>query len=163
MTKAILLSALGPILIDGDDLHLRSIHILDGGEPMPAARDDDPSAPAPGSPVAEAVRQLSAYFSAGFTAFNVPLAPMATVRGEALRAAITGIPPGETLSYGAVAKAAGSSPRAIGQACARNPFPIVIPCHRVVGSGGAIGHYSAGRGTVTKTWLLDHERRGGLL
>jgi len=73
------------------------------------------------------------------------------------------IPPGETISYGALARIAGSSPRAIGQACARNPFPIVVPCHRVVGSGGAIGHYSAGRGIITKSWLLDHERRGGLL
>lgn len=161
MTKAILLSAIGPIVIDGDDLQLRSIHILDADEPIPTVHPDD--APAPGTPVAEAARQLSAYFTAGFTAFDLPLAPMASPRGEALRAAIAAIPPGETLSYGAVAKAAGSSPRAIGQACARNALPIVIPCHRVVGSGGAIGHYSAGRGTVTKTWLLDHERRGGLL
>lgn len=161
MTKAILLSALGPIVIDGDDLHLRLIHILDARQSIPDLGPDD--APQPGSPVAEAVRQLSAYFTTGFTAFDVPLAPMASPRGEALRTAIAAIPPGDTLSYGAVAKAAGSSPRAIGQACARNAFPIVIPCHRVVGSGGAIGHYSAGRGTVTKTWLLDHERRGGLL
>lgn len=161
MAKAILLSAIGPILINGDDRQLRSIHILDAGESMPAVHPAD-AAPR-GSPVAEAARQLDAYFTAGFTAFDLPLAPMAGPRGEALRAAIAAIPPGDTLSYGAVAKAAGSSPRAIGQACARNPLPIVIPCHRVVGSGGAIGHYSAGRGIVTKTWLLDHERRGGLL
>ena len=78
-------------------------------------------------------------------------------------ARIRGIPIGETLSYGALARIAGSAPRAIGQACARNPFPIVIPCHRVVGSGGMIGHYSGGKGIATKIWLLDHERRGGLL
>jgi len=110
---------------------------------------------------------LRAYFEEGFTDFDLPLAPATTPRGSALRAAIVAIAPGDTLSYGALARITGSAPRAIGQACARNPFPIVVPCHRVVGSGGAIGHYSGGCGIRTKTWLLDHEhdpaRRGGLL
>ena len=95
--------------------------------------------------------------------FDLPLLPLATPRGEALRSAIVAIPVGETLSYGALARIAGSAPRAIGQACARNVFPIIVPCHRVIGSGGAIGHYSGGSGITTKRWLLDHERRGGLL
>ena len=59
--------------------------------------------------------------------------------------------------YGAIARMIGSSPRAVGQACRRNPFPIVVPCHRVVGAGGAIGYYSAGEGVATKRWLLAHE------
>lgn len=116
----------------------------------------------PGSPAAAAARQLRAYFGDGFTDFDVPLLPLASVRGEVLRAAIVAIAPGETQSYGEVARRIASGPRAIGQACRRNPFPILVPCHRVVGSGGAIGHYSGGRGIATKTWLLDHER-GGLL
>jgi methylated-DNA-[protein]-cysteine S-methyltransferase len=66
---------------------------------------------------------------------------------------------GETLSYGDLARLAGSAPRAIGQACARNPFPIIVPCHRVLSSGGARGHYSGGEGPITKRWLLDHEQR----
>ena len=64
----------------------------------------------------------------------------------------------DTLTYGALARVANSSPRAIGQACARNPLPIIIPCHRVTASDG-LGHYSAGAGVPTKRWLLAHEER----
>lgn len=160
MTKAYLPSPIGPILLDGDDAHLRSVSILTPGAVLPASYRDPPP---PGSPLAETLRQLRAYFDDAAFLFDLPLAPAASPRGAALRAAIATIPSGETLSYGALARIAQSGPRAIGQACARNPFPIVIPCHRVVGSGGAIGHYSGGQGIVTKTRLLDHERRGGLI
>ena len=159
MTKACLPSPIGAILIDDDGRWLRAIRILDGTQAVPPGYGD----PATGSLAAEATRQLRAYFGDSACGFNLPLAPAASVRGEALRAAIAAIPAGETRSYGALARIAGSGPRAIGQACARNPFPIIIPCHRVVGSGGAIGHYSGGQGVVTKTWLLDHERRGVLI
>ena len=159
MTKAYFFSPIGAIAIDDDGDRLRGIHIL--GETQAALTSHrDPS---PDSLGAEATRQLRAYFDDSEHRFDLPLAPAASERGGALRAAIAAIPAGETLSYGALARIAGSGPRAIGQACARNPFPIVIPCHRVVGSGGAIGHYSAGQGVVTKIWLLDHERRGGLI
>jgi methylated-DNA-[protein]-cysteine S-methyltransferase len=157
MTKAILLSPIGPILLDGDARQLDSVTILPGEAP------DGIGTPMAGSLLEEAGFQLTAYFAGRLDDFDLPLAPAATPRGQALRAAIVAIPIGETLSYGALARTAGSAPRAIGQACARNPFPIIVPCHRVVGSGGAIGHYSGGRGIITKTWLLDHERRGGLL
>lgn len=159
MTKTILPSPIGPLLIEGDAALLRSIHVMMPEEAPPPCEDD----PAPGSAVAEAIRQLRAYFDRRLTGFDLPLTPATTPRGQILRDAIATIPGGETLSYGALARIAGSAPRAIGQACARNVFPIVIPCHRVVGSGGAIGHYSAGQGIITKRWLLDHERRGGLL
>ena len=105
-----------------------------------------------------AAKQIAEYFSGDLKHFDVPLAPSASPRGEALRAAISAIGPGEVAGYGAIARMIGSSPRAIGQACRRNPFPIVVPCHRVVGAGGAIGHYSAGDGVATKRWLLAHER-----
>ncbi|KKC26534.1 methylated-DNA--[protein]-cysteine S-methyltransferase [Sphingomonas sp. SRS2] len=159
MTKAILSSPIGAILIDDDERWLRSIHILDGVETIPAGYGE----PAPASLAAEVRRQLNAYFADRDSGFDLPLAPASSERGTALRAAIAAIPSGDTLSYGALARIAGSGPRAIGQACARNPFPVIIPCHRVVGSGGAIGHYSGGRGVATKRWLLNHERRGGLL
>ena len=163
MTKAILQSPMGPIAIEGDDRWLRSIQLIDDGTGATTLSGMVDVAPAPASPVADAIAQLTAYFEKEFSDFDLPLAPPATLRGQVLRDAIAAIPAGETLSYGALARIAGSAPRAIGQACARNPFPILIPCHRVVGSGGAIGHYSAGRGISTKIWLLDHERRGGLL
>ena len=114
--------------------------------------------------IREALRQIEAYFAGRLTAFDLPLAPSPTERGAVLRQGIVDIAFGETASYGALAKAIRSSPRAIGQACARNPFPIVVPCHRILGAGGALGAYSAGDGPITKSRLLDHERpQGGLL
>ena len=107
--------------------------------------------------VMAAVAQLRAYFDGRLQHFDLPLLPLTTPRGEALRAGIAAIGYGETMSYGALAASIGSSPRAIGQACARNPYPIIIPCHRVLGAGGALGAYSAGAGSDTKQQLLIHE------
>ena len=107
----------------------------------------------------EAGAQLAAWFEGRLRIFDLPLEPLSSPRGELLRAAIAAIPYGDSLSYGAVARTIGSGPRAIGQACRRNPFPIVIPCHRVIGSAGSIGYYSGGEGIVTKLWLLNHESR----
>ena len=69
------------------------------------------------------------------------------------------IPAGETLSYGEVAAAAGSpgAARAVGQALGRNPFPIVIPCHRVLAAGGRIGGFTASGGTAVKERMLAAE------
>jgi methylated-DNA-[protein]-cysteine S-methyltransferase len=74
---------------------------------------------------------------------------------EALRR----IPPGETTSYGAIARILGSAgaSRAVGAANGANPIAIVVPCHRVIGSSGALTGY--GGGLERKTWLLEHERR----
>ncbi|WP_107964301.1 methylated-DNA--[protein]-cysteine S-methyltransferase [Sphingomonas sp. PP-CE-3G-477] len=114
--------------------------------------------------IVEALRQIDAYFAGRLTEFDLPLAPSPTPRGADLRQAIVDIAYGTTASYGELAKAISSSPRAIGQACARNPFPIIVPCHRILGAGGALGAYSAGEGPITKSRLLDHERPpGGLL
>ena len=73
--------------------------------------------------------------------------------------ALLRIPPGETRSYGALAKALGApgAARAVGMANGANPIAIVVPCHRVIGSTGALTGY--GGGLHRKTWLLDHERR----
>lgn len=108
-----------------------------------------------------ALGQLAEWLAGRRTDFALPLEPPRTPRGPAHRDAIAAIAYGETASYGELARRLESSPRAVGQACRRNPFPIVIPCHRVLGAGGAIGHYSGGEGIVTKQWLLDHEQRKG--
>jgi methylated-DNA-[protein]-cysteine S-methyltransferase len=69
-----------------------------------------------------------------------------------------GIPPGETMTYGAVAKALGEEPmRAVGQALARNPFAPIVPCHRIVAANGQLGGYSAPGGATTKRGLLELE------
>jgi methylated-DNA-[protein]-cysteine S-methyltransferase len=104
-----------------------------------------------------AATQMHDWFAGKRKAFDLPLAPLATPRGEALRAGIAAIGYGETLTYGQLAAWIGSASRAVGQACRRNPFPIIIPCHRVT-SAGAQEFYSGGEGPRTKAWLIAFEQ-----
>ncbi len=101
--------------------------------------------------------QLASYFEGDLTTFSLPLAPSGTPFQRRVWATMTRIPYGETQSYGSVAEEIDSSPRAVGTACGRNPIPILIPCHRVVGNGGALVGYSGGEGVETKRYLLAHE------
>ena len=101
--------------------------------------------------------QLASYFDGNLTRFSLPLAPAGTPFQRQVWASMTRIPYGETLSYGRVADEIESSPRAVGTACGRNPIPIIIPCHRVVGNGGSLVGYSGGEGVETKRYLLAHE------
>lgn len=103
-----------------------------------------------------AVDQIRDYFAGARKVFDLPLATAPTGEAEQLRAAIASIPFGDTETYGALARRWGSVARAVGQACKTNPFPIVIPCHRVVSSAGR-EYYSAGAGPETKAWLIDFE------
>lgn len=107
----------------------------------------------------ETARQLAEYFAGTRQGFDLPLAPAGTTFRQQVWAMMLAIPYGGTLSYGDVARALSSAPRAVGGACGANPIPIIIPCHRILGSGGAAGGYSGGAGLPTKTWLLDLERR----
>ena len=108
--------------------------------------------------LAEAASQLSAYFAGDLREFTLPLAPEGTSFRRRVWAAMQAIPYGETRSYGDLARALGSAPRAIGGACGANPIPLIIPCHRVVGAGGALGGFSGGAGCDTKRQLLALER-----
>jgi methylated-DNA-[protein]-cysteine S-methyltransferase len=101
--------------------------------------------------------QLASYFDGVLTKFSLPLASSGTSFQRQVWASMTRIPYGETLSYGGVAEEIDSSPRAVGTACGRNPIPIIIPCHRVVGNAGALVGYSGGEGVETKRYLLAHE------
>lgn len=76
--------------------------------------------------------------------------------GEVMRA-MSAIPYGETRTYGDLAADLDTAPIAVGNACGRNPVPVVVPCHRVVGSGGGLKGYSAADGVATKRRLLDLE------
>lgn len=107
----------------------------------------------------ETARQLDQYFAGTRQDFDLPLAPAGTPFRQQVWKAMQAIPYGGTLSYGDVARALSSAPRAVGGACGANPIPIIIPCHRILGSGGAAGGYSGGAGLATKSWLLDLERR----
>jgi methylated-DNA-[protein]-cysteine S-methyltransferase len=105
----------------------------------------------------DARRQLKEYFARRRRAFDLPLAPQGTPFQRRVWDALRRIPYGEQRSYGEIAKALRSSPRAVGQACGQNPIPIIIPCHRVVG-GQSLGGYSGGKGVATKKRLLELER-----
>jgi len=110
------------------------------------------------SPLLGAARQqLTDYFAGRRTTFDLPLAPPQSPFQGRMRAAMIAIPYGETRSYGDLAAALGSAPRAVGQACGGNPIPIIVPCHRVLAAGGGLGGFSAGDGVATKRWLLAHE------
>lgn len=111
--------------------------------------------------LAAAAVQLAAYFEDGRQPFDLPLAPAGNAFERAVWAAMLAIPAGATASYGDLARTTRRPARAVGGACGRNPIPIVIPCHRVVGADGAMTGYSGQGGLETKRWLLRHE--GALL
>jgi methylated-DNA-[protein]-cysteine S-methyltransferase len=105
----------------------------------------------------EATRQLDRYFGGKLRRFDLPLAARGTDFQKRVWTMMREIPYGETATYGGMAMALGSGPRPIGMACARNPIPIIVPCHRVLGSGGKEGGFSGGRGLPTKRQLLALE------
>lgn len=106
----------------------------------------------------EAISQLEAYFHGLRRRFDLPLAPIGTPFQQRVWGALSEIPFGETLCYGDVAKTLATAARAIGTACARNPIPIIIPCHRVVSAAGDMGGYSGFNGVATKQHLLNLEK-----
>jgi len=112
-------------------------------------------------PRTDAARRLEAYFAGDLGALEaVDAAPWGTPFQREVWAAVRRIPPGRTISYGALAGLLGrpGAARAVALANARNPVPIVIPCHRVIGSDGSLTGY--GGGLRRKRWLLRHEAAG---
>lgn len=105
-----------------------------------------------------AAEQLREYFAGERVDFDVPLAPNGTSFQLAAWEALRTIPYGETVSYGEQARRLGDArkARAVGAANGRNPLPIIVPCHRVVGANGHLTGF--GGGIECKAWLLDHER-----
>ena len=103
-------------------------------------------------------RQLREYFQGKRTAFDVRLHPKGTPFQRAVWDALLDIPYGETRTYGEIARAIGrpTAVRAVGLANGRNPLPIVVPCHRVIGASGKLVGY--GGGLPVKQALLDRER-----
>ena len=116
----------------------------------------------PKTPLArEAVRQLRAWLKDPYFVFGLPLTPTGTHFQRRVWQEIAAIPAGQTRSYGEVAAAIHSGPRAVGNACGANPYPIVVPCHRVVAANQGLGGFARQRGGFlldVKRWLLQHER-----
>ncbi|MFB6154963.1 MAG: methylated-DNA--[protein]-cysteine S-methyltransferase [Haloferacaceae archaeon] len=107
-------------------------------------------------PPAEIRAQVDEYERGDRRAFDLTVEFPDGLTGEVM-AAMAEIPYGETRTYGSIAADLGTSPVAVGQACGRNPVPLVVPCHRVVRTDGGLGGYSGGDGVATKRRLLDLE------
>ena len=146
---------IGTLLVAGDDDGVRVIGFPSGK----GARTPEAGWVENPGPLREATRQLTAYFAGALTEFDLPLAPEGTPFQLTVWNALREIPYGETRSYGDIAAHIGkpSASRAVGAANGRNPLPIVIPCHRVIGSTGKLTGF--GGGLDVKETLLALEQQ----
>lgn len=146
-------SPIGRLLLAGDEAGLTLIGFPAGSRARRAEPDWERR-----DPPFDAVKgQLEAYFDGRLTVFELDLAPRGTAFQRAVWQALRKIPYGETTTYGALARRIGrpSASRAVGAANGANPLPIVIPCHRVIGSTGKLTGF--GGGLPTKAALLKLE------
>ena len=150
-------SPVGPLLLAGAAGRLRLVAFATGAaggarEPLPDWQRDDAA-------FASATQQLEEYFAGERQTFELALDMTGTPFQRSVQAALRAIPYGETRSYSDIAAAIGrpKAVRAVGAANARNPLPIVVPCHRVVGKHGALTGF--GGGLPAKRHLLALERR----
>ena len=143
----------GTILLAGSGGSLMALKFPDGAGPVPPEenweRDD--------GLFREIKIQLRSYFNGGLRSFEIPLAPDGTPFQLKVWEALRGIPYGETISYRELSVRIGhpTAVRAVGGANGRNPIPVIIPCHRVIGSDGSLAGFSGGIGI--KKMLLNIE------
>lgn len=146
-------SPVGPLTLTQEDQALTGLHF--GEHPQQGAEGPTPL-------LEKAARQLEEYFAGQRKEFSLPLAPKGTEFQLRVWQALLQIPYGETRSYGELAAMVGNPKacRAVGGANHRNPLSILIPCHRVVGTGGSLTGYAGG--LSVKEFLLKLETRGCL-
>jgi methylated-DNA-[protein]-cysteine S-methyltransferase len=144
---------IGRLSITVEDDALTEVVFLGG----PMHDDDIFAAPKEKGLMGEVLRQLKAYFAGRLQDFDLPLAPQGTPFQKKVWKQLEKIPYGAVKSYLDIARAIGkpSGPRAVGMANGRNPIPIIVPCHRVIGASGKLVGF--GGGLPTKKWLLLHE------
>jgi methylated-DNA-[protein]-cysteine S-methyltransferase len=108
----------------------------------------------------EAKKQLADYFSGKLERFSVPVEATGTEFQKSVWKEIAKIGFGRKLSYGEIAAKIGNpaASRAVGAAVGSNPTPLLVGCHRILGSTGKITGFTGGKGIKTKAWLLDHEQ-----
>ncbi len=149
-------SPIGPLLIAGDREGVRHVQFPRQGKP---AKPDRGWIESSSGAVAQAVKQVREYFAGRRVEFDLPLAPQGTPFQLAVWRELRKIPYGQTISYGELARRIGNpkASRAVGSANGANQIPIVIPCHRVIASGGKLGGF--GGGLPVKVALLALERR----
>jgi methylated-DNA-[protein]-cysteine S-methyltransferase len=146
---------IGTMTVVGSADGVRAI-LWDGERAPDGVADDDDGV------LADAVTQLEEYFAGDRTEFDVLLDLAGTDFQVQAWRALADVPFGTTVSYGEQARRLGrpTAFRAVGAANGRNPVPIVLPCHRVVGADGSLTGF--GGGLDAKRWLLDHEQRDRL-
>jgi methylated-DNA-[protein]-cysteine S-methyltransferase len=149
-------SPIGPLLLIADADALTGVYLDSGSgaQPPRALGTEQPEHPV----LVETAGQLDEYFAGQRVTFDLRLAASGTEFQRMVWDELTRIPYGETISYGELARRVGnaSASRAVGLANGRNPLPIVVPCHRVIGANGTLTGY--GGGLERKQWLLTHER-----
>ena len=136
-----LATPVGAVLLAGDTRGLTRVHFQSGPHPLtpPAHWRRDPTR------FAAPAAQLEQYFAGSRREFDLPLAPAGTPFQLAVWRALRAIPYGETRSYAQLAQAVGAGgPRAVGLANGSNPLPIIVPCHRVIGSDGSLTGFGGG-------------------
>jgi methylated-DNA-[protein]-cysteine S-methyltransferase len=148
-------SPVGPLLLAGDADALRLVSFESSKHAAPPQADWKQD----NAPFAEVIRQLQAYFRGELREFDVPLALKGTEFQRRVWNALREIPYGETISYLQLAERIGNprAVRAVGLANGSNPIPIIVPCHRVIGSDGSLTGF--GGGISTKKKLLELESK----
>jgi methylated-DNA-[protein]-cysteine S-methyltransferase len=152
---------IGELLLAGEEHALSMIGFPKGA----MRRDPEPDWIYNEQPFDEVRMQLAEYFAGERKAFDLPLALDGTEFQVKVLHALQEIPYGETTSYGAIAKQIGrpKAVRAVGAANGRNPIPIIVPCHRVIGSGGDLTGFGGGLDTKAALLRLEAENSGTLL
>ena len=159
LARTVTESPIGELTILATDDAVVAIHFGDDRVDNRAALDVVDVPHGEHSVLDEAVRQLDEYFAGDRLEFDLPLEPNGTPFQRQAWNALCTIPYGETISYGEQARRLGdrNKSRAVGAANGKNPIPIVVPCHRVIGANGHLTGFGGGIGV--KAWLLDHELR----
>lgn len=155
MDYEFLQTPIGTLLLAGDDTGLHYVEFPGDSQ----GRRIEPHWRRDRTHLGEAIAQLEAYFAGELTAFDLPLTAHGTEFRRGVWNRLTEIPYGTTISYGELARRIGqpTASRAVGAANGANPIPIIVPCHRVIGSSGALTGFAGG--LPIKQWLLAHERR----
>lgn len=151
-------SPVGDLLLVANETHLTGVRFAPHPKDMTARGWQRSPAGTPSDGILRQAReQLEAYFAGDMTTFDVPLGPTGTPFQMQVWNALRGIPFGETISYGELARRLGDpkAMRAVGAANGKNPIPIIVPCHRVIGADGSLTGF--GGGIDRKRWLLTHE------
>lgn len=148
-------------ILDAPPCHLGAIFTGEALTRLDLLPADTPVSGQTSKHVRQLADELEAYWHNPAHTFDLLFVPAGTPFQLRVWHALMAIPAGQPATYGALAKQLGTAARAVGQACASNPLPILIPCHRVVAANGPGGfmHASSGAPLDVKTWLLAHEQR----